>query len=489
MANRSTSYLSQNDAIMWHAEADPLLRSTIVVVMVLDRSPPWELVQSRVRRTIDEVPALRQRVVRVPLHPGVLQWVDVHDLDLGYHLRRVRLPEPAGLDQVLELARTTAAGGFDPARPLWGFTLVDGLDDGRSAFIVTAHHVVSDGIGAVRLAAHLFDLSPDAPHPESSAVDDAQPPDDATGEPAAGSVHAAPEPGALDRWLGAVVNDVETLGALAATQVHDAVPNLIRALRQPVETARETTTTVRSVVRTVAPSLETRSPLMTERSMHHRFEVLDLPFDRLRAAGRAAGATLNDAFLAGITGGMRRYHEHHGVSVSELRMAIPISLRTDDHGEGGNHVTVLRTDVPVGVADPRERISRLHEVGLRLRDERSLAHTEAIASVLNAMPRGVIGAMLKRVDFLASNVPGVPVPLYLAGSEVLEIYPFGPTAGSSVNLTLMSYRGRCGIGVHIDSAAIPDAAVFVRCIAEGFDEVDALVQAPAEPDRGWSSRR
>lgn len=155
-------------------------------------------------------------------------------------------------------------------------------------------------------------------------------------------------------------------------------------------------------------------------------------------------------------------------------MAMPISLRTDNDDAGGNHVSVLRFTVPVGVADPAARLQALHEVGVTIRNERSLAHTEAIVGVLNLLPRGVIGTMLKHVDFLASNVPGLPVPLFLGGSEVVRFFPFGPTAGSSVNLTLVSYCGICCIGVHTDTAAIPDGDVFLAALREGFDEVLAL---------------
>ena len=103
------------------------------------------------------------------------------------------------------------------------------------------------------------------------------------------------------------------------------------------------------------------------------------------------------------------------------------------------------------------------------------SHTETIAGFLNMMPKGVIGAMLKGVDFLASNVPGVPVPMWLVGCQVMRFFPFGPTAGSAVNITLMSYNGLCCIGVNSDSAAVPDPDVLVDCLRAGFDEVCSLV--------------
>ena len=97
------------------------------------------------------------------------------------------------------------------------------------------------------------------------------------------------------------------------------------------------------------------------------------------------------------------------------------------------------------------------------------------------MPKGVIGAMLKGVDFLASNVPGVPVPMWLEGQRVLKLVPFGPTAGSAVNVTLMSYDGICYIGVNADAAAIPDPDLLASCLREGFDEVCAFGEPAPKP--------
>lgn len=481
MGEQRLSYLSQNDTIMWTVETDPLLRSTIVGILLLDRVPDREMVEARVRRAIDNVPALRSTVARAPLHPTVLQWNPVAEVDLGYHLRHVVLPAPGSLPQLLDVARAAAASGFDRERPLWEFTLVEGLDGttlpggAQAAFVTKAHHVVTDGIGAIQLAANLFDLVATPEAVDANATEAGPTAPDGTGDRRVVAGTGTP-PGLVSRWRDALDHDVDLTLTVAREQVRGLVPNLLHALRNPLDTVAEVVETAKSVGRTVAPLFDTKSPVMTERQLVSRFQTLEVPLDGLKTSAKAVGGTLNDAFLGGITGGLRRYHELHGAPVDELRMAMPISLRTETDEAGGNHVSVLRFTVPVGVADPAERLKALHEVGVRIRNERSLAHTEAIAGVLNLLPRGVIGTMLKHVDFLASNVPGMPVPLFLAGSEVVRFFPFGPTAGSSVNLTLVSYCGNCCIGVHTDTAAIPDGDAFLGALREGFDEVLALAR-------------
>ena len=466
---RDNDYLSQTDAIMWLIESDPLLHSTIVGVAMLDSAPDWPTLTERIEHVTHQVPGLRDNVVAPPLHPTMLRWVADEHFELAYHLRREVLTPlggvEAGIDDVLEFARKSAAKGFDRDRPLWEFTLLEGLVKGQAALVMKVHHVLTDGVGSVQLAAYLFDF--EAPTSNARRAKSAPP----AGSP---TKSASAHIGALGLFGDAVSHDLEAAAKMVRRNAPAAMPNLLHALAHPQQAAADAVDLARSVGRTVALARSAMSPIMTKRDVHSRFDVIDVPLAKMRAATHSVGASLNDGFLAGITGGMRQYHDRHGADVDELRVAMPISLRAEDHQPGGNHVTVMRFKVPVGTADPAERLRLLHAKAIEVRAERSLAYTEAVAGALNLLPKQLIATMLKRVDFLASNVPGVPVQMYLGGVKVLRFYPFGPTAGSAVNITLMSYRGRCYIGANIDTTAIPDHKMFMRCLKAGFAEVLAL---------------
>lgn len=463
-------YLSQNDTIMWMVEADPLLRSTILGVVLLEGAPEWDRLHARVEEVSHHISALREKVVPVPLHPTTLRWVADTDFDIDYHLRRIRLPVGSDVQDLLDWARTTAMGGFDSTRPLWEFTLLEGVGDG-AALVMKAHHVVTDGIGAVQLAAHLFDFE-EAPSEH-----------DHTSRPSAAH-HSS-----LSMLRDVVVHDVEGVVDLARHQLASVVPNLLHAVRNPQQAAREAVSTAMSIGRMLAPTTTPKSTVMLGRMKASNFRLVEVPTEALRAAAKAAGGRLNDSFLAGITAGLHRYHTLHGAEVHELRVAMPISQREAGDSEGGNHVTVMRFTVPVDATSTAQRIGAMHDAVDEVRHERSLDHTESIAGFLNLMPKGVIGAMLKGVDFLASNVPGVPVPMWLEGQRVLRFFPFGPTAGSAVNITLMSYDGTCCIGANMDAAAIPDPDVLAQCLRDGFDEVCALAAPAAKPRRATKKAR
>jgi len=462
------AYMSDADALMWNVEKDPLLRSTIVSVVQLDRSPSWERLVDRIERGAYLIPRLRQRVVTPFLRLGPPHWSADPHFDISYHLRRVRAPEPETFDTVLDLARAVAMASFDRARPLWEFTLVEGLRDGGAALILKVHHSMTDGVGGMRLAMMLYDLDrePGDPGPAGDVEElDAHTP--------FGLVGPALEL-QRDRALGLARRALIT--ALELPRV---------VLRDPRRSLERAAIVGGSVARMLAPALTPRSPIMTERTLARRLDTLELPLDDLKRAAKAAGGTLNDAFVAAVVGGIGRYHGHHDRVPDDLRMTMPINVRKEGGALGGNQFTPVRFLVPLSITDPAERITALGALARHERDEPAVQMTDALAAVLNQLPTSVttalFGAMLKGADFVTSNVPGVPFPVYLAGAELRGNYAFGPLSGSAANITLVSHCGTCCIGVNTDSVAIPDTDEFMEALADGFAEIVALGGRAAEP--------
>lgn len=451
-----TDRFQPSESLMWHMEADPLLRSTIVAAVFLDRSPDWEALVARLERASWLCPGFRQRVVETPLRVSTPRLVDV-DIDLGFHVRRVVAPPPATRQTVLELARTEGMEAFDPARPLWRVTLVEGLDGGEAALLVKIHHALTDGVGGMQLAMYLYDTERDAAPPE----------------PFTDEAHPAPVD-ANRLLLEALGDDARVLLDAARAAARSAAPALLHAAFHPGEVVRDVWATAASIARMVQPINETRSPVMVERSLRWRYDALDLPLAAMRAAARAVDGTLNDAFIAGVAGGLRRYHDKADAPVSSLRITLPISVRQEGDEPGRNKFTLMRFEIPVGETDPAERMRKVHALVARWRAERAIPHTQAVAAVLDRLPPSAIGGMLKHVDAVVSNVPGVSFPVYVAGSEVVAMYPFGPPAGAAINVTLLSYQRTCHIGVNMDLGAVSDPDAMLECLREGFDEVLAV---------------
>ena len=456
MGDLGEAHVSEVDAFTMQLERDPLLRSTIVAVALYDCAPDWQVLNERIDRATRLSPAFREKLVSSPWRLAPPRWVVDPDFDLSWHLRRARVPESCGMPAVLTFARNAGMAAFDHDRPLWEFTLLEGLPEGRSALVMKVHHSLTDGIGGIQIAAHVVDLERAPAH--LGPLPDAP---------------AAQQHGPLDALVDAASYNLRRTAG-TARDLARALPRGVASLRHPFAAAGDAASTTRSIARFVRPVLTTESPVMTQRRLQWSYQTFDVPLDPLRQAARTIDGTINDGFLGGITGGLRRYHEHHGSTVEHLRVAMPISVRTEHDPEGGNNVTLMRFEIPVDISDPVERMTIIDELCGRLRADRAIPYSNAIAGALNLLPVSVTGGMLKHIDFLASNVPGFAADVYVGGARLDAFYAFGPTLGSAANITLMSYSAICHIGINTDAGAIPDPDVFVRCLREGFDEVLAL---------------
>lgn len=462
--------MSSADALTWTIERDPLLRSTIASVWLLDRMPDPDRLHHKLERTLRRIPRLRQRVLEDPLGVAPPRWAEDPRFHLPYHFRRVGAPGKGRLRDLLDLAEPMWMQAFDRDRPLWEMALVDGLEGGRAGVILKIHHAMSDGVGLVHMTASLIERSAE-PEPDRD--------EDGGGD--------APPHGADERGWGAIDETLDALRYQAAQRIEQGLGaagavarGLARLVRGPIGAVRDAAELAASAARLLAPASEPLSPLMTGRSLGACFHALARPLAALRAAGKSIDGTVNDAFVAGVAGGMRRYHQAHGVDVDALRMTMPINLRHGAKGHrAGNQFAPVRFAVPVGIADPRERMREIHRRVAGERAEPSLPALDVLAGALNELPgaaaTAAFGGMLKAVDFITSNVPGPAFPVYVAGARILEMIPFGPLSGSAANVVLFSYDGTAHVGVNSDLAAIPDAEVFAECLEEGLDEVLAVV--------------
>jgi diacylglycerol O-acyltransferase / wax synthase len=454
--------MSAWEALMWRAEADPRTRSTGVLLEVLESVPDWDRLVAAHDRVSQQIPRLRERAVEplLPLFPPA--WSPDPHFDLGYHLQRVRLPGPGTMRQLLDLAQGILARPLDKARPPWEALLVEGLQDGRAGYLLKVHHSLSDGLGLVQLLSLAHSRTSDpgehqlAPPPASRPV--------------------LTPAGLLADRLRQRISDAPSAWIRRGD---DSLKLIGRTVRHPGAVVGDTIRFGRSLRRVLTPPPAERSPLLRGSSgFGYRFVVHDVPLSDLKAAGKAAGGSVNDAFLAGVLGAFRRYHEHYGVPIDLMPIGIPVSLRTSDDPMGGNRFAGARFAAPVGEADPRARIEIIREFVLTARAEPAIGFLDLVAPALSRLPTAAIielaAGMTNVSDVQASNIPGMGHPAYLAGARVTGLYPLGPRPGVAAMIAMISYDGTCCIGLNVDPAVISDLEVFETCLREGFDEVLSL---------------
>jgi WS/DGAT/MGAT family acyltransferase len=454
--------MSDSDALMWSIEKDPMLRSTITTAVVLDGSVDGEQLRRTFERASRMIPRLRQRVRSNPLSFAPPRWEVDPNFDLRYHLRTARVPGAGSMGDLLAMAAPIAMQGFDRARPLWEATVVDGLGEGRTAIILKIHHAITDGVGGVQLMLELFDLAEDAPERP-------MPP-----EP---QVHVMNQ---TERFMDAFQHETRRQAGMARRAAASGIDGLRGAAYDPTGSVTASSELLASAVRLVRPVATPLSPIMTGRSLSNHFDVLTMPLDLAKKVGNSIGGTLNDTFVGGIARGLQLYHRHHGHEPTALRMGMPINVReVNAAAAAGNAFVPARLEIPIDLDEPDELMLAVRERCVAARDEPANQLVEPMSNLLNRLPTTVVtqvfGTMMKGLDFQASNVPGSPFPLYLLGTPIAAIFPFGPLAGAAVNVTLLSYQNELNVGVNIDPAAVPDVDVFMECLRTAYDDLLELV--------------
>jgi hypothetical protein len=271
-------------------------------------------------------------------------------------------------------------------------------------------------------------------------------------------------------------------GASAAGHVKSLATHAVTA---PTETAAEGAAFAQSAARLLAPASEPLSSLMSGRSLAVRMVVVQMPFRDLKAAAKAAGGTINDAYVAAVSGGLATYHQAHGNSSDSVRINMPINVRSDGPSDnGGNRWVPARFALPLDSGDPAQRIRTLGPLLLQARTEPELRVSDTVYRLLAALPQGattsISAGMMKGCDLAVTNVPGPPIPLYAAGAAVEAIVPFAPKAGAAANFGLMTYNGIAFVGINIDTRAIPDTDTFIEHVVAGFEEILALAGTEAK---------
>jgi diacylglycerol O-acyltransferase len=454
--------MSDTEAIMWAVEKDPALRSDFCNLTILERVPDEAHMLQTLARAVAAIPRLRQRVVSAPLRIVPPAFADDPTLDLSAHIRRVALPGDASERALLDLCAALSEQPLDRARPLWEFTLIEGLPDGQVALLQKIHHTITDGVGGLRLSLAFVDFEPDAPVPETPLA--APDPNEAAAEPANATT--------LQASRTAVV-DATARGLGLARRVLGGTTHLLTHPMQVPGRALDTARVAHSLRRQLFTTEPARSDVMRGRSLARHFEMYSLALPAVQATARKLGGSVNDVYVTGLAGALGRYHARLGSPVDALRLAMPISTR-NRHDEAANRFVPARVMIPIQPDDePAVLFGAVREQLAAARNESAIGAAEGLAVVLTPMPTAFLVAMTRAqartTDFAATNLRGSPVPLYIAGQRVIASYPFGPRTNTALNATLLSYGDDLNLGLNIDPAAVTDIGALMTDVGISFE--------------------
>jgi WS/DGAT/MGAT family acyltransferase len=430
----------------------------IGAVMLFEGPPPTHAeLREHIESRLHLVPRYRQKLAYPKLEMGRPLWVDDPRFNLEYHVRHTALPSPGSIEQLRMLTGRIFSQRLDRSKPLWELWLVQGLEGGRFAIINKTHHALVDGVSGVDITTVLFDTSrnptPIAPESWTPSVE----PSDAT----------------------LVAEGVKGIAGLPTRVARRALD----AARRPRETAasvREAGEGLGNIAWNLAnPAPET--PLNVPIGPHRRVLWLAFPLEELKQIKNALGGTVNDVFLAVVSGALGRWLRRHGVRTEglELRAVVPVSIRGDEQkGALGNRITAMLGPLPVYARDPLERYRIVSESMSDLKESKQAVGAEALTRLQDFAPPTIL-AQASRLNFstraynvLVTNVPGPQFPLYLIGRELQELVPVPFLAPErALAVAMMSYNGNVEIGMMGDYDAMADLDEFGEDVRESVAEL------------------
>ena len=409
-----------------------------------------EAVREAVAARLHLVPRFRQLLYEPADRLGGPLWVDDPDFDLADHIGVHEVSAPGDESRVLLAIEDLRARRLERTRPLWEMWFLTGMPENRVGLFMRAHHCMADGMAGIAAAGTLFDLD---------------------------STPTAAPPAA---WTPADWPSERDLVADARHRRLEGRRHRLSQLAHPVNSAQRLCSAWPAVRELIAEEPPPSTSLDLVVGAQRRFALVRGNLDAVMAVARSQGAKVNDVLLAAVAGGLRKLLRSRGElrMDSTVRISVPVTLRRGQPGETmGNMVAEMTVPLPLGLDDSIVRLGRIAGA-TRIRKAR------ARPSVGKMPHSGLMGrAFLKlitrqRINVSSTDLVGPPVPLYIAGARLVEMFPLLPLIGNvSLGVGAMSYAGQFNVSVVSDRDAYPDLDVFASGVSEEMETLSSAVRS------------
>ena len=465
----SAQRMSNADAAWLHMDR-PTNLMVVNALLWFEEPVDVERVREILRsRLVEPFPRFRQVVSEPRLGIGAPSWEDDPNFDLNRHVHHLALPAPGDKRALEELVSDLIVSPLVRSKPLWDMYLVDGFGGGM-AMISRTHHCIADGMALSRVLLSLTDAHPDAGI-------------------------APPRAGGGRGLLGSIAAPVKAGARVAQAGVHEGIEILTHPTSELPALASRGTADAATLAKLLMTRSDAKTVLSAKLSVSRRVTWSDrMPLDGIKAIGHATGTTVNDVLTAAMTGALRRYLLGRDSLVEEIRMMVPYNLRERDEPlprELGNRFGLVYLTLPVGIADPADRLAEVHRRmnGIKHSREGGLSYAilEAVGLTPHQIEQGLLDVFAQKTSAVLTNVPGPEEPVYFAGTKIAGVVPWVPAAGTiGMGINIFSYDGGVTVGLQVDAGLIPDPDTI---IADYDREVENLRQLVPRPRSRTAARR
>jgi WS/DGAT/MGAT family acyltransferase len=442
----------------WLRMDDATNLMVVTGVLVLDAPVSFDQVRAWLERRVRTLPRFTDRVVDPPGGVGVPSWEPDPQFSVENHLFQLELPPPGDERALQALVSRLMSQPLNTAQPLWRFYLVPRFQGG-SALIGRVHHCIGDGLALVHVMLSLADGGP-GPAPPPAGDTSSGSFWDTLAESIAGSADLAALPAAVMKEAQALLGDPEriseTAGRLAA-----GLGALGKLLLLPPD-----------------PPTALKGPLGAEKRVAWSAPV---PLADLKRVGQVTGSTVNDVMTSALAGALRRYLLSRGEvpAALDVRAIVPVNLRPAEEAHRlGNHFGLVFLSLPVGMADPLDRLFEVRRRMKAIKDTPEALVAFQILRALGLAPKPLFDVVVDQFGAkgtaVVTNVAGPTVPVSMMGVQVRRTMFWVPSAGRlGTGISLLSYAGAVSMGVQVDAGLVPDP----ERIVESFEgEVAVLLE-------------
>lgn len=465
--------LSGQDAMFLHSEIDGLPQH-IGGVSIYDQStaPDGEVrfkqILSMLERRQHLSPIFRRKLAFVPGNLGRPYWVEDPDFDIEYHVRHIALPKPGDWRQLCILAARIHSQPLRRDKPMWEMYVIEGLNNvegypnGCFALLLKVHHCAMDGATGTQFMNIVHDMTPETSDP---------------GDPPPWMV----ERPSRTRMLGRAYLDAWRKPGQALGFIKDSIPAFLR-----IREARKI-----GDVKFLEGKQSTR--FQGKISRHRVVGARKFDFEAIRAIKNSCpGATINDAMLAIVSGGMRKYLEDKDELPDEtLVTGCPVDVRSpEERAAGGNMVGFMNLGLRSDIEDPAERLAAIHE-----ESKSAKAYAEALGprfavDLTDVLPGNVLSLAVRTAsatglaeasvmsNTIVTNVPGAPFQLYMCGAKLIDSISLGPLLPNIglfqiVYSSVQDKKGTVTLSFTACRDMMPDPGFYAECLQKSFEELYA----------------
>lgn len=400
-------------------------------IMMLSGALDFERLKSTIESRLPNYEKFTQKVETVR---GTPYWVSDDQFHIDNHISLIQVDTPLGKDSIQEYMSTHAPKTLDGGRPLWHMSVIDKIEGGGFAIVFRLHHCITDGLGLMHVLKHLTDDH------EAHGISPA--------------LHWHPKH--LEKVGSAplsTMGKVNFLGRVAGQLGRLAV------LFKDADTS-------------------IKGPLSGDKEL---VWLPALPIDFVRNIARRLDATINDVWVAAVSGALREYLAARGENVDKryLRAAVTFNLREKaDAWLLGNEFGLVSVELPTNQAEPTKRLKIVNRLMTKIKQSHQPHATMAFLSIVGSLPhliqKLVLSMFTSKGSVVLTNIEGPAGVRFLAGAKLSDLICWVPQAGTlGVGFALISYAQQIQLGIFVDKALVADASLLGKYTLDAFDALDA----------------